>query len=326
MAQQCGFSGNSDLYGLGIRVGVYLQWLASQIAVYFHLEGSNDLSDAYFIFSIAIMIALFVLTFQDAAYTLEIVIMAYMFFGGLFCVQGYRKRREQAAPTVWRMLLGNAIIFGISIFSSWFWTTGRSSDRFIGTPCGTTVFLFARIPARHFGRVSVLFAVCSIYFSVGVPVLLVRRFYQPAITFIRRKIHRPTAVEELPSSMKPEIIHFLNRDARAHLILFLQYYCGVSPSAASSAQLDDIENTQLVISVSNGATKHAVPFKPPLTSHREIVPRIREMYDEAQQELRAESTGGESETLSVTGRFKASYRHLQRLFKPRPGNSHGRQR
>lgn len=28
---QCGFVGNSDFYGLGIRVGVFLQWLASLV-------------------------------------------------------------------------------------------------------------------------------------------------------------------------------------------------------------------------------------------------------------------------------------------------------
>ncbi|KAL2167645.1 hypothetical protein VTG60DRAFT_946 [Thermothelomyces hinnuleus] len=26
---RCGFEGNSDIYGLGIRVGIYLQWLAA---------------------------------------------------------------------------------------------------------------------------------------------------------------------------------------------------------------------------------------------------------------------------------------------------------
>jgi hypothetical protein len=76
-SQSCGFSGKSDLYGLGIRIGVYLQWMTSQITVYFHLEGSDDLSDAYFFFSISLMIALYVLTFQYDTYTIEIIIMFY---------------------------------------------------------------------------------------------------------------------------------------------------------------------------------------------------------------------------------------------------------
>ena len=32
----CGFVGNSDVYGLGIRIGLYSQWLSTIISNWFH--------------------------------------------------------------------------------------------------------------------------------------------------------------------------------------------------------------------------------------------------------------------------------------------------
>jgi len=320
MVLQCGFSGNSDLYGLGIRVGIFLQWLSSQIAVYFHLEGSNDLSNAYVIFSVAIKIALFVLTFQESAYTLEVVVIIYMFFGGLLCVKGYRKRREQAAPTTWRMLLGNSTLITMSIYSSWFWITGRSSDRFVSTPCGTMVFLFARIPARHFGRVSIFFTVLSIYLSAS-GLSFAAMICKSTIIYIRGKKTAQAPVEDLPSDIVASIIKGLNDVAQPYLVVLLRYYCAISSSAASSARLEDIKPTHLVVSANKGATAHIISLKPPLSSYNEIKRRLEELYDRANKELRAESIGGESDVLYVTGRMRASYRHLRRVFKPRAGQS-----
>ena len=34
-AEACGFVGDNSTYGLGIRLGIYLQWIASSIAYHF---------------------------------------------------------------------------------------------------------------------------------------------------------------------------------------------------------------------------------------------------------------------------------------------------
>lgn len=89
----CGFAGNSDLYGLGTRVGAYLLWLSTQIAYYFQLDSANDLAESWTIFSLALTGAIFILTFQswdvdERAHSVEVVIMLYMIIGGMLSSVG----------------------------------------------------------------------------------------------------------------------------------------------------------------------------------------------------------------------------------------------
>src|SRR4051812_25170410 len=53
-----GFEGNPDLYGLGIRVGVYLQWFSGIIAHSFHADSVPDLLGTNTIFLMALFTAL----------------------------------------------------------------------------------------------------------------------------------------------------------------------------------------------------------------------------------------------------------------------------
>ncbi|KAL4875153.1 hypothetical protein BJY04DRAFT_224350 [Aspergillus karnatakaensis] len=178
MAEPCGFPGNSDLYGLGIRVGIYIQWISALVSSYFHLDDTNLLRFNYFAFSLAVMSSLLVLTFQGDAHTIEIIIMLYMFFGGLYSISPTSARgRQPATPLSKRLILGPVTGFIMLIYSSWFWISGRDSDRFVVTPCGNSIFLFARISPRHFGRVSIFFAVLSILLAVAVFVAAVRYYF-----------------------------------------------------------------------------------------------------------------------------------------------------
>src|SRR5437762_10029993 len=52
-----GFVGNPDFYGLGIRLGVYMQWLASLIAYASLLRERRSLAAGYAIFSLSFAIA-----------------------------------------------------------------------------------------------------------------------------------------------------------------------------------------------------------------------------------------------------------------------------
>ena len=52
-----GFVGNSDIYGLGVRSGLYLQWVSSLLANHLLREESTALMRSYLIFHIALCIA-----------------------------------------------------------------------------------------------------------------------------------------------------------------------------------------------------------------------------------------------------------------------------
>jgi hypothetical protein len=62
--EECGFDGNSDLYGLGICVGIYMQWASSFIMYGWYPEGREGLTESYIVFLFAILIVIMVQTLQ----------------------------------------------------------------------------------------------------------------------------------------------------------------------------------------------------------------------------------------------------------------------
>ena len=312
VSQQCGFTGNSDLCGLGIRLGVYLQWLSSQIAVYFHLEGSNDLSNAYFAFSIALMIALFVLTFQGGAHTADIVVMFYIYFGGLLCVRGYRTRGRQPPPTKWRMVLGNFLMEGMAIYGVWFWCHGKSSNLFIATPCGTIVFLLAKIPARHFAVPSFIFALFSIYVLTGVAWIVAPYAYKFVIHHYRQiRIHCSTNDGSESLGLSLQYLDDLSQNYHSSLVILLRHYCGTTPYSALSAQVEEVTLTHLCISTNNGMTQNMVCFDPPLADFSDVPNRLENMRRTASEALYNRSIAAKSTDTSVFGRLLSSGTHFK---------------
>ena len=174
MGPQCGFEGNADLYGLGIRLGIYLQWFSSMVVGAANLlEEADSLYEAYLLFTSAIAIAIFVLTFGGTMHTVEVVIMLYVFYGGFSCmgpsvypkIQSWDKRKYWQ-PT-WRGTLCSMLFTVMYGFSAWFWIGGRKSNRYVQVSCGVTLFLFARIPPKQFEPVSIFFAALSIFCVVA---------------------------------------------------------------------------------------------------------------------------------------------------------------
>jgi hypothetical protein len=149
----CGFSGNSDLYGLGIRLGVYFQWASTLIIYGWYPEGRNDLVESYLAFLVAITIAIIVITAQtEPTYAAEILVLAYIIFGGIYTVmmvgarQHHRKRIETSAHTVhWAQTFALLMILASAgIYYSWFWLHGIHHN-VLETTCGTFGFLFTKV-------------------------------------------------------------------------------------------------------------------------------------------------------------------------------------
>ena len=59
-----GFIGNSDIYGLGVRSGLYIQWVSSLLAKHLLREVNTTLILSYLIFHIALWITIAFLTVQ----------------------------------------------------------------------------------------------------------------------------------------------------------------------------------------------------------------------------------------------------------------------
>ncbi|KAJ9652427.1 hypothetical protein H2198_008296 [Neophaeococcomyces mojaviensis] len=157
MAQQCGFKGNPDIYGLGIRLGIYLQWAALQVTPCLNLKDESDnLYGSYLIFTIAIVIGMFVMTFKDQIHAIEVIIMLYQLFGGLLCVADFGSLSGRTMnfrlPRTWQILSFLLAWTLASGYGGWFYLLGKSSGHFVHDHCNPLVFLFVKVSPEVFDR------------------------------------------------------------------------------------------------------------------------------------------------------------------------------
>ncbi|KAF4468670.1 hypothetical protein FALBO_4435 [Fusarium albosuccineum] len=192
----CGFTGEPDFYGLGIRLGIYLQWTSVLVIKTFNLRGRGGLAKSYVIFIFAIFIALLVMTAQtihapktdpsiaigqeqpdDGQYSVEVLILTYIIFGGVYIMllTGNKPPQIQrfdidALLRLVRQFVFWCVLTAASVYCIWFWLWGIQSSGFKRTPrddkCTTYGFLFARVPLYD-SRVTGFFAACSIFATFG---------------------------------------------------------------------------------------------------------------------------------------------------------------
>ena len=140
-----GFIGNSDVYGVGVRSGLYIQWVSSIVANHLLREESTALMNTYLIFHIALWITIAVLTFQKTCtFFVEIVLLYYLVYGGYFSVfirpnMGYFEPMDSH----WSNMVLFLHYFTTLTHVVWFTFFGRHS--FPNMPCGTTIFFFGPV-------------------------------------------------------------------------------------------------------------------------------------------------------------------------------------
>ena len=152
-----GFVGNADFYGLGIRLGVYLQWIAQFLANCFLSAEWKSILGASIVFALALTIAVLLLTFEhECTFTAEIIVILFIFWGGLIVsYYGSPIVDHMRGPLPDRRFVGtNAAtappLLLMQIFSLWFWirlATAGEID-YAPTPGGTFYFLLDRVSAR----------------------------------------------------------------------------------------------------------------------------------------------------------------------------------
>jgi hypothetical protein len=145
---QCGFAGNSDIYGLGIRLGVYLQWITSLLANNFYSEAIAEFLDTCTIFMVSLFLALAISTFQTVLRAPEIIILLHFCFGFMFSVLSiWGQRTKSTSGPLKFPLLGSCLRLSLStlvcVYSVWFWFLG--TERLDNMNCPTFSFFFAKL-------------------------------------------------------------------------------------------------------------------------------------------------------------------------------------
>ena len=198
LSSQCEYKGNSDLYGFGIRLGLYLQWTASVISKAWtpSLDSLRDLLDADAIFLLAIFVATSVYStgVLEPVHDVDVLILLHMFFGDVYSVMFEIAMKDRkvtpmsAMGTRYRML----VIAGMSAYAVWFWFIGI--ETLSSVPCGSVAFLFAKVALR--GKVKIFFQIVSalnLFFWGAFGILALMAFpYDPYQHYLVKQTIRKT--------------------------------------------------------------------------------------------------------------------------------------
>lgn len=186
-----GFEGDPDFYGLGIGLGIYLQWLTILITNGYLESDRQYVLMTYHIFSISISVALIVKIFASACtFSAEVFTVLVLFWGGFNTVQipmmktilmtkwwqqfremNHEQFKEEnwaqfkllpsSRKLRWSMQMLNFIMSPVTI---WYWVRIAAADGgdFASTPSGTAYFFFARVHGDALKPFSIFMAVASV--------------------------------------------------------------------------------------------------------------------------------------------------------------------
>ena len=142
----CGFTGNSDLYGVGIRLGYYTQALSVWFANYFVFSEARELRSVNLLFLVALFIALIWLSHQpQQTYAIEVFLLLRLLFATWYVGVLDRSRfsKKHGRKRIMRVVIRECALLGMLSYTVWFAWIGL--DRMEKTPCGTWIFFAAKL-------------------------------------------------------------------------------------------------------------------------------------------------------------------------------------
>jgi len=176
----CVINGNADMYGLGIRLGFYLQWFAGIMAnILLVREEITAIRFTLTSFIAATFIGLVVQTARAGLSAVDIYIICLMSFGShYFLVPTFLWRvvtcfSPRLDPTRWSVVLHGTIylLFSSVLLASttgyqlWFWISGIYK---FDTGCPQSGFLFTRLPLTSSSLRSVNIAFLSLLVLISI--------------------------------------------------------------------------------------------------------------------------------------------------------------
>lgn len=151
-------SENPETYGLGIRLGFYLQWLAGAFAAVLRVKADvGPIRFGLLAFTIATLIAVIVQTSTSDIPMIDIYVPMLLCFGYFYMFIPISAWRIISCcdptldPTKWTLVIASAefditqqsLLLAVSGFKLWFWTTKVSSAN--NPECPEFGFLFCRV-------------------------------------------------------------------------------------------------------------------------------------------------------------------------------------
>ena len=185
-----GFEGNADFYGLGIRLGFYLQWFAQLIANNLLEKVWKKALAVGLVFHMTLLLGTLILAFQkQCTFSVEIIVMLFLFAGGSLVVYigspifHIEKQKFRPSKHLWTAFAVNLVYLTTHLFSLWFWIRAAAArEDYPRRSEETSYFLFARIlldvrpTAGLMAFTSATFACCSLAHLIGILVRYLKWF------------------------------------------------------------------------------------------------------------------------------------------------------
>jgi hypothetical protein len=116
----CSLPGNQDLYGVGVRAGLYLQWLSTLLSTLLEPSDEDLMRIINLLIQSAIFIGLMLLTSRSEIQVLDPVISIWLLFGALSSLSGSGMNPLGRLSGLYRILL-YTLVAG---YACWFWFVG----------------------------------------------------------------------------------------------------------------------------------------------------------------------------------------------------------
>jgi hypothetical protein len=144
----CGYEGNSDVYGLGIRVGIYLQWVSGLLSkAFLNEEALRDVLNENAIFLLAIFLATVLLVTDtiSGVRSVDILIMLHIFFGSIYTVfvDSHILNRIEYFSSLMGIVFKSGVATGMAAIGVWFWFYDVHPPT--DPTCSQYAFLFGRV-------------------------------------------------------------------------------------------------------------------------------------------------------------------------------------
>lgn len=168
--ERCGFDGDDNTYGLGIRIGIYLQWITTSIAYNFLPKEAGTMRGINNCFQAAMFAGLLFVTITKGPelYAVEAFMMLTFCMGGVCSSDEETQSYSNYGATVMGSLIRFSLGVGFCAYGVWF--TFKGMDNMKHPACSTFVFFFVRV--NLYGRFRTFWKVTFTVGAIGYAALI----------------------------------------------------------------------------------------------------------------------------------------------------------
>lgn len=155
---ESGFTGNADLYGLGVRLGIYVQWITATIAIRYVPSGRSFVVSSYLFYQFGMIVAMcLLLSPKYCTFTAEVAIVLQFLWAGNAIVmvptQAAGNRYDRNSKCFGIEILSSVMSCFTFLFTIWFHIRlclGKYD--FAETPDGTMAFWIGPVDLKYDSR------------------------------------------------------------------------------------------------------------------------------------------------------------------------------